>query len=115
MKMNNLSRFVLLILTFSPLPLKAESNSPKTQQACEAAGGVWAKFGLLGSDLCNLKTKDGGKPCRSRSDCESACITEKVNVGAENITGHCYEWSQTIGTCLAEVENGKANGVICSD
>ena len=115
MKMNNLAPFVLLSLIFFPAPSNAESNAPKTQQSCEAAGGVWAKFGLLGSDLCNMKTKDGGKPCRSRSDCESACITENMNAGQEHITGHCYEWSQTLGTCLAEVENGKANGVLCSD
>ena len=49
------------------------------EQECRAAGGEWSRFGirdhLCGVYSCAPRTKDAGKPCRNRADCEHLCIT----------------------------------------
>ena len=77
---------VALLLAAAPrVALAQECPKPdpvaqKTkEQECLAAGDEWGRFGAI-AHLCGLyscapRTKDGGKPCRNRAECEYLCVT----------------------------------------
>ena len=85
---------------------------------CRNAGGEWAKFGvrdhLCGIYSCAPRTKDAGKPCRNRSECEHLCITKApARIGAE-VLGECTAVKTSFG-CLTQVDDGKIVGRVCID
>lgn len=85
---------------------------------CRAAGGEWARFGvfahLCGIYSCAERTKDAGKPCRNRSDCEHLCITKAApRIGAE-VIGECTAVKTSFG-CSTHVDGGKIVGRVCVD
>ena len=69
--------------------------------------------------LCNIYscaegTKDGGKPCRNRADCEYQCVTKSpARLGAE-AQGQCAAVKTSYG-CHTYVDGGKIVGRICVD
>jgi hypothetical protein len=98
------------------------SVDPAEQKAreleCRAAGGEWARFGvhahLCGIYSCAERTKDAGKPCRHRSDCEHLCITKAApRIGAE-VLGECTAVKTSFG-CYTHVDGGKIVGRVCVD
>jgi hypothetical protein len=98
-------------------PIDLEKQKAE-QQACRAAGGEWARFGaiayLCGVYSCAERTKDGGKPCRNRADCEHLCVTEKhLPIGAP-ASGRCTAVKSSYG-CYAHVDGGRIVGRICVD
>jgi hypothetical protein len=50
-----------------------QSKSP-SQIACEDDGGTWARAGDGGGMACIRQTRDGGKQCDSKSDCQGECL-----------------------------------------
>ena len=77
---------VILLLFVAPAygqqcpAVDAEAQKAKEAE-CRAAGGAWARFGVL-AHLCNVyscapRTRDGGKPCRSHGECEYLCVSRK--------------------------------------
>jgi len=85
---------------------------------CRAAGGEWARFGvfahLCGIYSCAERTKDAGKACRNRSDCEHLCITKAApRIGAE-VIGECTAVKTSFG-CATHVDGGKIVGRVCVD
>ncbi len=91
------------------------SPAPATQAECEVAGGVWARRGLLATELCDLPTADAGKPCTKHDDCESVCIAPDGARAGDRVTGQCYARSVTLGTCLPYVIDGVVQPVMCVD
>ena len=88
------------------------------EQECRAAGGEWSRFGirdhLCGIYSCALRTKDAGKPCRNRGDCEHLCITNAApRLGAE-VIGECAAVVTSFG-CFTHVDGGKIVGRVCAD
>jgi len=88
------------------------------EQACRAAGGEWARFGvhahLCGVYSCAERTKDAGRRCVSRADCEHLCVTDQPpKIGAE-AQGRCTAVKTTFG-CFTYVEAGRIAGRVCSD
>ena len=59
--------------TPDPEPPPQISKSP-SQIACEEDGGSWARAGSGGGMACVRPTRDGGKQCRSKTDCEGECL-----------------------------------------
>jgi hypothetical protein len=58
-------------------------------EACAAREGIFGPRGLSGRELCDAPTADGGRPCVSSSECETACIATAVRVlGTERPVGH---------------------------
>lgn len=51
----------------------AVSKSP-SQIACEKDGGTWARAGAGGGRACVRQTRDGGKQCNSKTDCQGECL-----------------------------------------
>ena len=98
-------------------PVDAEAQRTREQE-CRAAGGEWARFGvhdhLCGVYSCAARTKDAGKPCRNRADCEHLCITNRPpRIGAE-VVGQCSAVQTTFG-CFTHVDGGKIVGRVCVD
>lgn len=85
------------------------------QISCESQGGNWGRFGLLQKEQCNLPTSDAGKECFDHSACKSVCVADDSVLAGDKVTGKCYGWTITLGTCLNYVKDGKAQGIICED
>ena len=114
----------LLLLLFSgsvfaqQCPPVDAAKQKAQEQACREAGGMWARFGAR-DHLCNIyscaeRTRDGGKPCRSRVDCEHLCVTEAPpKLGAE-AAGKCTAVKQSFG-CFTQVDGGRVVGRVCID
>jgi hypothetical protein len=98
-------------------PLDVEAQKAKEAE-CRAAGGQWSRFGirdhLCGVYSCAPRTKDAGKPCRNRADCEHLCVTNAApRLGAE-VTGECTAVVTSFG-CFTHVDGGKIVGRVCAD
>ena len=60
--------------TAEPAPeIPAALKSP-SQIACEDDDGTWARAGDGGGMACVYQTRDGGKRCDSKDDCEGECL-----------------------------------------
>ena len=98
-------------------PVNPDEQKAREEQ-CRAAGGEWSRFGVY-AHLCNLyscaeRTKDAGKPCSNRSDCEHLCVTKATpRIGAE-ATGECSAVKTSFG-CFTYVDGGKIVGRVCAD
>ncbi|MCF1708844.1 hypothetical protein L0V05_08455 [Tabrizicola sp. J26] len=44
------------------------------QLACEKKKGVYSKVGSTGARACVMETRDAGKHCSKKSDCEGQCL-----------------------------------------
>ena len=95
--------------------LSAPAGTPHTRAACEAAGGVWGRFGLLARDLCDLPSRDAGQPCTNSGQCQSVCVAPEGARPGDRVTGQCYARTVTLGTCLSYVADGVVQGVRCVD
>ena len=84
------------------------------------SGGGYESSSPFGSPICQKDYADGGKVCRSRTDCTGRCLSDAPeNAGAvavgSVVTGRCEPQRSTFG-CHGEVENGKlAEPYICDD
>ena len=77
----------LLIVAVPRVALAQECPKPDPvaqkakEQECLAAGDEWGKFGaiahLCGTYSCAPRTKDAGKLCRNRADCEYLTSAER--------------------------------------
>jgi hypothetical protein len=98
-------------------PVDAQAQKAGERE-CRAAGGEWGRFGvhaqLCGIYTCVERTRDGGKPCRSTSDCEHRCVTEAPpRIGAE-AAGKCTANRSSFG-CFTYLDGGKIVGRVCAD
>ena len=55
-------------------PLASSPPKPAAQVACEKDRGTWARAGDGGGMACIRQTRDGGKRCDSKSDCQGECL-----------------------------------------
>ena len=95
-----------------------EARQKLEEQACLAAGNAWGRFGvhdhLCGIYSCAERTKDGGKPCGFRADCEHLCVTDRpARIGAE-AQGRCTAVKSNFG-CFTHVDGGRIVGRVCMD
>jgi len=79
---------------------------PTTPEACRACNGDWGPHGRAQLEGCVCRTKDAGKPCKSKRDCESQCVAseppnaEIVDKGPPPkgfFLGHCHEFVTFFG------------------
>jgi len=52
----------------------APAAPPTTEEACRACNGVFGPQGIDPNPRCVCRTKDGGKKCFGKEDCEADCI-----------------------------------------
>jgi hypothetical protein len=79
---------------------------PTTPDACRACNGDWGPHGLAQKEGCVCRTKDAGKSCKSKGDCESQCVAsdppnavilEKGLPPKGFFLGHCHEFVRFFG------------------
>lgn len=70
-----LHAFIVIFLLTCATPSQAV-EAISSRETCEAKGGHWGTSGLWVKEACNLPTKDAGKECANKSDCESACVKD---------------------------------------
>ena len=118
---------VPLIVLLSVIGVTAQAQNcppvdPADQKAreaeCRAAGNEWSRFGVH-AHLCNIyscaeRTKDGGKPCRNRVDCEHACVTNDPAKLGKQANGRCTAVKTNFG-CFTHVDGGRIVGRVCLD
>ncbi|MEO8242854.1 MAG: hypothetical protein ABI832_11100 [bacterium] len=53
-----------------------EPEAPKSaeQVLCEKTGGQWGAAGTTGTFICLKKTRDAGKVCNKKGDCQGVCL-----------------------------------------
>ncbi len=70
----------------------AEPEAPKTaeQVLCEKTGGQWGAAGDTGTFICQKKTRDAGKLCRKKGDCQGVCLARSGNL----LAFHAALWLQ---------------------
>lgn len=79
-----------------PFPETSESTKkmslPKTEAECVARGGGWIFAGPQNvMKYCSIATTDGGKSCKSSSQCQSECVEKNSgNVCAQSFDG-CFQ------------------------
>lgn len=104
-----------LLISLAAVSLAGLADPPRSKQACEAAGGIWGRFGLMTVDQCDMPTSDAGKPCSGHAECESSCVADDSVKAGSHTRGICYHRSIVLGTCLNGVKDGIAQGVVCVD
>jgi len=87
-------------------------------RSCATTGGFIAQRGKGGRAVCVHPYSDGGKACRSGSDCQGRCIATAAPGGlpqaGQPTAGFCQADDKLFG-CYAQVENGVARPAICVD
>lgn len=73
-------------------------------QECAAQGGT-TTIGGHGQPVCEVKTKDAGKSCKSSADCEGMCLAQGG--------GTCAPSNPYFG-CFETLENG-VKATLCVD
>lgn len=58
----------------SPAPVVPQGSKSASQIACEEDGGRWARAGESIAMTCIRTTRDAGKSCDSKTDCEGECL-----------------------------------------
>jgi hypothetical protein len=48
--------------------------TPTTEEGCRSCNGVFGQHGIDPTPRCVCRTKDAGKRCRGKDDCEGDCI-----------------------------------------
>jgi len=115
--MLNKSKFaflsILLIFCSLASACSAGKQDAGIKSLCEVDGGTLQKVCLTGYEFCVMPYSDGGKPCRSASDCQGRCL-EGAEPQAEGISGQCQVNNNPCG-CFANIENNQLSGVLCID
>jgi hypothetical protein len=104
----------------------AQLETPRTQAACEQAGGHWGPAGLFPKPICRIPTHDAGRPCGDVGECEALCLAALTPEQRDllvrpphgqrklEMMGTCTPHSPVFG-CMAIVEKGFVSGIQCRD
>jgi hypothetical protein len=106
-------------------PLKSCGSKleiPRTQLACENAGGKWGPAGLFPKPICRMPTRDGGRVCADVGECEGLCLAALTPAQRDllrkheklELLGKCTPVSPVFG-CMALVKAGVVSGLLCAD
>jgi hypothetical protein len=88
-------------------PEQTEPQVAKTaeQVLCERSGGQWAVAGKTGAFICVRPTRDGGKMCTKKGDCQGLCLAR---------SGTCAPFSPLFG-CNEVLEKDGRRVTLCID
>ena len=81
--------------------------------ACKAKGGR-AEMVLYYVEACVWPTRDAGKTCRDKADCQGFCEAPLGTKDGTRTTGKCSRMaSERLGGCSNLVERGRSMGDVC--
>jgi len=104
-----LRRYYLAALLLASLGVMTDCN---TAVRCQTRGGKFYAS-ILGGGSCVFPTRDGGKPCRSKKECEYTCWADKDIDTSGPSRGRCATWPIPDG-CHTAIEDGMAQGFFCT-
>ena len=58
----------------APNQTVAQTAAITTADGCKACNGDFGPHGIDSTPTCNCRTRDAGKRCRGKDDCEAECI-----------------------------------------
>ncbi|MEN0036667.1 MAG: hypothetical protein AAGC78_06350 [Cellvibrio sp.] len=82
---------------------------------CEKSGGKVEGVGMLGIPSCVIYYKDGGKQCKSGSECEGICLRPDPPDVYVFGYGVCEHSQHDRFGCYMVIENGGVVDQICQD
>jgi hypothetical protein len=87
-----------------------------TEKTCASRGGAWQRRGMTHGLTCVVPSKDGGKQCSDKNDCEFLCVYE-AEVPLRPLIpgkalGRCTATNAVEG-CYVPVTDGNASMRIC--
>ena len=91
----------------TPLPEPQSTPIPKSpsQVACEDDGGIWSRTGNGDAMACIRKTRDSGRRCDSKTDCQGECLARSRT---------CAPFTPMFGCNAVLMDNG-AEVTLCLD
>ncbi|AZL60246.1 hypothetical protein EI545_16305 [Tabrizicola piscis] len=95
----------------APVPEAAATEPPpppqksERQLACEKDGGTWAGTGTSSLRTCVFATRDGGKQCSRKDQCDGQCLAR---------SGTCSPVEPLLG-CNDVLQNNGARVTLCID
>jgi hypothetical protein len=104
----------------------AHLEIPRTQLACEQAGGSWGLAASHRRVTCKMPTQDGGRLCADAGECEGLCLAALSPAQhdlaknwirlrqKQQILGKCTPSVPILG-CMAIVREGFVTGIRCQD
>lgn len=84
-------------------------------EECRAKGGTIRRLGMLGTPSCVTPFPDGGKACRSSSECTGDCFAPEGTSSGQVATGTCQMDTAAMFGCHIRIEEGVAGGGLCVD
>lgn len=114
-------RALLVVVAALLFPAFANAETARSPQkltpaqlaACEAKGGH-PEMVLYYVESCVWPTRDAGKTCRDKSDCQGFCEAPFGTAFNDRAVGQCSKnASDRAGGCINHVENGRSTGDIC--
>lgn len=96
-------------------------EGPKTKAECEqTCNGKWGEFGMRRRVTCLCRTKDNGKDCRDKNDCEGQCFLDEVRSEVVEpgppargyFIGRCSEFMRFAGCKRLIAAGTKARGPV---
>ena len=82
---------------------------------CHNKGGTIRQVGMFGSPSCVTPLADGGKACRSNTDCSGFCFAPEGAPIGQVASGTCQLDTAAMFGCHDHVENGVVVGGLCVD
>ena len=87
--------------------------TPAQLAECKAKGGR-AEMVLYYVESCVWPTRDAGKTCRAKSDCQGFCEAPFGTAYNAKSVGRCSkEAADRAGGCVNHVEHGRSTGDMC--
>lgn len=96
---------------------------PQSEPRCDALGGTWGPAGIFPNPICRMPARDAGRICGDADECDSTCLAKPTPAQLDRlrssgvtiaILGRCASVYPVLG-CLAVVEKGEVNGLLCLD
>ncbi|MGV8987912.1 MAG: hypothetical protein ACOH2H_16690 [Cypionkella sp.] len=71
---------------------------PPEQALCEKSGGEWSALGASSGRICVHRTRDAGKSCHRKSDCQGECLAQSGTCSPITPLMGCNDILQANGT-----------------
>jgi hypothetical protein len=82
------------------VPAAPEGKKSRDQLQCEKRGGRWSKFGDGDARTCVKTTRDAGKSCKKKTDCQSECLARSKTCAPYDPLLGCNEVLQSDGRAV---------------
>jgi hypothetical protein len=87
------------------VPVEPQAPKSAEQQRCEKKGGKWSLIGESKARTCLRQTRDSGKMCDNKKDCDGQCLSRSKT---------CAPFDPLLG-CNDVIQDNGATVTLCID